>query len=250
MDQVGTAAGLGGIDVAHLEAEIIDHRPGAAGSVAGAEIAVDIGLGQPGVLKRALGDLGMKLCGGFIGCVPGRMLIDPGNVGLALDGQYGSPLAFRPSGFLACSAQPWQASKYSVRRDGLTPPRSAAAPAADWRDRRQAGRGAAWRPSPTFSLTGSVAPDAIGQRKQFDRGIERDRRERAEHGGDVLLVSRDQFAFEPAVGAVAEDIEGRATQAAQPRQHPEQRHHPGAERALARPARAHRCRRQAAAAPD
>src|ERR1700739_2296534 len=29
----------------------------------------------------------MKLCGGFIRCMPGRMLVDPGNVGLALDGQ-------------------------------------------------------------------------------------------------------------------------------------------------------------------
>ena len=87
MDQIGTAAGLGGIDVADLEAEVIDHRPQPAGGVAGAEIAVDIGLGQPGVLDRALGDLGMQLCGGFIGCVPGRMLVDPGNVGLALDGQ-------------------------------------------------------------------------------------------------------------------------------------------------------------------
>jgi hypothetical protein len=29
----------------------------------------------------------MKLCGGFIGCVPGRMFVDPGNVGLAFDTQ-------------------------------------------------------------------------------------------------------------------------------------------------------------------
>src|SRR6185437_9914858 len=41
-------------------------------------------------------------CGGFVGCVPGWMLIDPGNVGLAPDGQYGTPLAFGRSGFLAC----------------------------------------------------------------------------------------------------------------------------------------------------
>jgi hypothetical protein len=34
------------------------------------------------------------LRGGFVGCVPGRMLKNPGNVGLALDGQRNSPLAF------------------------------------------------------------------------------------------------------------------------------------------------------------
>jgi hypothetical protein len=41
----------------------------------------------------------MELCGGFIGCVPGWMLVDPGNVGLALDGQPNSPLVFLPSDF-------------------------------------------------------------------------------------------------------------------------------------------------------
>ena len=49
--------------MANLEAEVIDHRPKAAGGVAGAEIAVDIGLGEPGILDRALGDLGMQLRG-------------------------------------------------------------------------------------------------------------------------------------------------------------------------------------------
>ena len=63
MDQIGTAAGLGGIHMANLEAEVIDHRPKAAGGVAGAEIAVDIGFGEPGILDRALGDLGMQLRG-------------------------------------------------------------------------------------------------------------------------------------------------------------------------------------------
>ena len=63
MDQIGTAAGLGGIDVANLEAEVIDHRPQAAGSVAGAEIAVDVGFGKPGILDRPLGDLGVQLRG-------------------------------------------------------------------------------------------------------------------------------------------------------------------------------------------
>src|ERR1700721_1997904 len=101
MDQVGTPAGLGGIEVAPLEAEVIDHRPGAAGSIAGAEIAVDIGPGQPGVFNRALGDLGLELCGGFIGGMRGRMFVDPGDIGFALDTQYFAPLAFRPGFFLA-----------------------------------------------------------------------------------------------------------------------------------------------------
>ena len=87
MDQVGAAAGVGGIEMAHLQAQVIGHRHHPAGGVAGAEIAVDIGLGQACVFQRALGDFGMKLCGGFIGCVPGRMLVDPGEVGLTLDTQ-------------------------------------------------------------------------------------------------------------------------------------------------------------------
>ncbi|MGY4371568.1 hypothetical protein ACVW1A_007633 [Bradyrhizobium sp. LB1.3] len=98
MDDVGTAAGFGGIDVAELfgiQAEIIDHRPGAAGRVARAEIAVNIVLAEPGILDRALGDLGMKLSGGFVRRMPGRVFKNPGNVGLALDGQnFRSPLAF------------------------------------------------------------------------------------------------------------------------------------------------------------
>ena len=61
MDQIGTAARFGGIDVAYLQPEVIDHRPGPAGGVAGAEIAVDIGLGQPGIFNRTLGDLGVQL---------------------------------------------------------------------------------------------------------------------------------------------------------------------------------------------
>ena len=103
MDDVGTAAGFGGVDMPHLQPEIIHHRPGAARRIAGAEIAVDIGLGQPGVLERALGDFGMQLRGGFVGCMPGRMLVNPGDVGLAFDRQCSSPLAFLPSGFCGLS---------------------------------------------------------------------------------------------------------------------------------------------------
>jgi hypothetical protein len=43
----------------------------------------------------------MELCGGFIGCMPGWMLENPGEIGLAFSAQYSSPLAFLPSGFLA-----------------------------------------------------------------------------------------------------------------------------------------------------
>src|SRR5947207_166933 len=103
MDQVRTTTGLRGIDVAHPQAEIIDHWPGTARSVAGAEIAVDIGLAQPGVFDRAPGDFGMQLRGGFVGRIPGWMLVNPGDIGLALDAQYGAPLAFFfSSGFLTC----------------------------------------------------------------------------------------------------------------------------------------------------
>jgi hypothetical protein len=103
MNQIGAAAGVGGIEMAHLEAEIIHHRHHPARGVAGAEIAVDIGLGQACIFDRALGDFGVKLCGGFIGRVPGRMLVDPGNVGLALDGQlsFSAGVSF-PAVFVAC----------------------------------------------------------------------------------------------------------------------------------------------------
>jgi hypothetical protein len=87
MDQIGTTAALGGIDVTDFQAEIIDHRQQTARRIAGAEITVDIGPGQAGIFQRALGDFGMQLCGGFIGCMPSRMFVNPGNIGLALDAQ-------------------------------------------------------------------------------------------------------------------------------------------------------------------
>ncbi len=114
MDQIGAAAGVGGVEMADLQAHVVGHRHDAARRIAGAEIAVDIGLGQPGIFQRALGDFGVELCGGFVGCVPGRVLIDPGEVGFSSDTQYVSPLAvsftFLPSGFVACREQAWQAS--------------------------------------------------------------------------------------------------------------------------------------------
>src|SRR5439155_19549208 len=154
MDQVRTTAGLGGIDVAHLKAEIIDHWPGAARSVAAAEIAVDIGLGQPGVFNRALGDFGMQLRGGFVGRMPGWVLVDPGDVGLALDAQYGAPLAFFLfQRFSDLSARPWQAPKYSVRRDWRHPEVRALARLEGW----------GLAPQPVI-LRGSPKPTALKRR--------------------------------------------------------------------------------------
>src|SRR5262249_10570571 len=115
-------ARLGGIDVAQLlriQAEIIDHRPGTAGRIARAEIAVDVVLAEPGILDRALGDLRMELRGGFVRRMPGRVLIDPGNVVLALDGQ-NTALRWRffLQGFSDAPGRYWQARKYSVAREG------------------------------------------------------------------------------------------------------------------------------------
>jgi hypothetical protein len=48
--------------------------------------------------------------------VPGRMFVNPGNVGLALDGQlFLRWRFFVSSGFLGLSAGPWQARRYSAR---------------------------------------------------------------------------------------------------------------------------------------
>ena len=52
---VGRAAGLGRVDVAELEPHVVGHRQRAqAGRVAGAEVAVDVVLGEAGVRERAL----------------------------------------------------------------------------------------------------------------------------------------------------------------------------------------------------
>src|ERR1700688_3412905 len=60
----------------------------------------------------------MELRGGFIGCMPGGMLVDPGEIGLALDAQLVLRWRFLfASGFCGLPRQAWQAPKYSVRRD-------------------------------------------------------------------------------------------------------------------------------------
>ena len=160
MDQVRTTTGLRGIDVAHPKAEIIDHWPGTTRSVAGAEIAVDIAFRQPGVFNRALGDFGMQLRGGFIGCMPGWVLVDPGDVGLALDAQYGAPLGvFLFQCFSGPSEQPWQAVKYSVRRDWRHPEVRALARLEGW----------GLAPQPVI-LRGSPKPTALKRRRARTSG--------------------------------------------------------------------------------
>jgi hypothetical protein len=59
VDQIRAAAGIAGIEVTNLEAQIVGHRHDSAGSVTGAEITVDIGLGQARVLQCSFGDFGM-----------------------------------------------------------------------------------------------------------------------------------------------------------------------------------------------
>jgi hypothetical protein len=87
VDEVGGAAGLGGVQVADvLQAHVVDHREAAeARRVAGAEVAVDIVLAEPGVGERANGALGVELRGGFVGRVARRVLKRAHDVGLALD---------------------------------------------------------------------------------------------------------------------------------------------------------------------
>jgi hypothetical protein len=113
MDDVGAAAGLGGVDVTRLEAEIVDHRPQAPLRIARAEIAVDVLVRQARILERALGDFGMQLRDGFVRRMPGRVFVDAGDICLALDAQTSLRLVFRPSSvFCDLSRQPWQATTF------------------------------------------------------------------------------------------------------------------------------------------
>ncbi len=109
MDDVGAAAGLGRIDVAHAQAEIIHHRPGAARCIARAKVAIDIGAGQPGVLQRALRHFGVQLRGRLVGRMPRRVFVDSGDVRLALDAQTTLRWCFGPSGFFEPRPGDWQA---------------------------------------------------------------------------------------------------------------------------------------------
>jgi len=87
VDEVGGAAGLGGIQVTDvLQAHVVDHGEAAeARRVAGAEIAVDVVLAEPCIGERADGALGVELRGGLVGSVARRVLKRAHDVGLALD---------------------------------------------------------------------------------------------------------------------------------------------------------------------
>src|SRR5204863_3558434 len=100
---------------------------------------VDVLAGEPGVLDGALGDLGVELGGGLVGCVPGGMLENPGNVGLALYGQlFLRWRFFYPADFLACRGglgkrrdiPPGERAMRSLTVKAPTPLPSGAAPAA------------------------------------------------------------------------------------------------------------------------
>src|SRR3954462_2235025 len=58
----------------------------------------------------------MELRGGFFRCMPGRMLIDPGEVGLALDAQIALRWRFLSPMFSRLSGLPWQASRTRNRK--------------------------------------------------------------------------------------------------------------------------------------
>src|SRR5262249_30141500 len=53
----------------------------------------------------------------------------------------------------------------------------------------------------------AIAANALRQREQLDRRIKIGRRQLAQHGRDVLLVGCDQAALEPAIPAVAKNVE-------------------------------------------
>src|SRR6516225_9179367 len=86
MNDVGRATAVRRIHVAQLEPEIIGHRQGSeTRGVAGAEIAVDIGPRQTGILERALGRLRMELGERLVVGLTRRVLVDTDNIRLPLD---------------------------------------------------------------------------------------------------------------------------------------------------------------------
>ena len=86
VDDVRRSARLRGVHVAELEPHVVGHgEPAQPGRVARAEVAVDVGPGEPGVLQRALGDLGVELGQRLVVGLAGGMLVDARDVGLSLD---------------------------------------------------------------------------------------------------------------------------------------------------------------------
>ena len=86
MRNIGTATDIGTVQVPELEVHVVGHGQWPeAGSVAGAEIAVDIILRQAGIGQRADRAFGVQLRDGLVLRQPGRVLISPGNIGCSLD---------------------------------------------------------------------------------------------------------------------------------------------------------------------
>ena len=84
--EVGGAAGLRGVHVAHLEPQVVEHRQRTQPRrVAGAEVAVDLLAVEPGVGQRAVRDLGVQLRGRLVRRLARRMLERPGDAGFSLD---------------------------------------------------------------------------------------------------------------------------------------------------------------------
>ncbi len=80
----------------------------------------------------------------------------------------------------------------------------------------------------------TITANAVGQRQQLDRGVDALRRQLVEQERDILLIPRDQIAFEAAVGGIAEHIQRRAAQHPQLCEQTEAFHHRGTKDPLAR----------------
>ena len=87
VDEVGGATGVGGVQVADVQPEVVHHaQRSEPGRVTGAEIAVHVLQGEAGVGERAARALRMQLRGGLVGGLARRMLVGPDDAGLASNG--------------------------------------------------------------------------------------------------------------------------------------------------------------------
>ena len=84
-DLIGRTSDIGGIHVTAFQVHVVDHGQRAeAWGIAGAVIAVDVVLGEAGILQRALGALGMEQGHRFIGGLARRMLVGTDDVARSL----------------------------------------------------------------------------------------------------------------------------------------------------------------------
>ena len=85
-DLIRRAADVGGVHVAALQAHVVDHRhrAEAARRIAGAVIAVDVVLGQAGILQRAFGAFGVQQRDGLVRRLAGGMLPRPDDIARTL----------------------------------------------------------------------------------------------------------------------------------------------------------------------